>query len=525
MTVGIDLSSIFTEILMFSYVNDIICKKMIYFYLTSYYENNEEIAMMALNTFLKDCVSPDAKIKGLALRTLCSLKISSALEYIQQQVIMMLEDRDSYVRKIAVMGLLRLYYINNDFFEQQNLLEKLYTFIKDPHKHVVAGAINALEEIMMEEGGMSVNSKIVMYLMNRFNDFDCYGKTQITSLLLRYNPKNKEEMYNIMNLLEDNLKKSSTSLRMLIVSLFIKFTCNDQTLFENVLGRIAPDLISMSCYSEDEDLFVILTHILNFVRSPAKVHYVDSFRLFYVRGTEKTYNAKMKIEVLCELTNQKNVHDILEEFSEYTSESDMAMASAAVNGLTRLMLRFPEFATHIMKRLLILIKIGRLELVNSILDALKNVIPFISDFNEELMGLFENAALENTNESVLVSLLRIFGQIPDKIKNAPYILEIILNNVIEGEVVYSGQLFLALLTTVVTVFLKRPGETFPILTKLFQFFFESENKYNSDVDITERVTFYYNALKNDITTLKDLISQKPVYANPIYTYDTFLEVE
>ncbi len=38
---------------------------------------------MALNTFLKDCNNNEPKIKGLALRTLCALKITSALEYVK----------------------------------------------------------------------------------------------------------------------------------------------------------------------------------------------------------------------------------------------------------------------------------------------------------------------------------------------------------------------------------------------------------------------------------------------------------
>lgn len=523
MTVGIDLSGIYTEILMFSYINDIISKKMIYFYLTTYCELNEDIAMMALNTFLKDCASIDGKIRGLALRTLCSLKISSALEYIQQQVMLMLEDRDSYVRKIAVMGLLRLYYINNEFFEEHNLIDRLYTFLKDPHKHVVSGAISAIEEILYDEGGMSVNSKIVMYLMNRFNDFDCYGKSQITALLNRYTPQNKDEMYNIMNLLEDNLKKSSIPLRLMIISLFVKFTQNDPVLLENVLGRIAPELISMSCYADDEDLFVILNQILQFVRSPAKIHYTEGYKLFFCKGSENTYNAKIKIEILTEICTQKTVLEILEEFSEYTSEHDIILANEAVKGLTRLMLRFPDHSLVIMKRLLIFIKIGRLELINSILESIKNVIPFLPEFSDELMLLFENAALENTDENVTISLLRIFAQIPEKIKNCPYIIEIVLNNVMENEINYSRHLFLSLLTCIVYVFLKRPGETFPILTKLFQFFFESENKFSNDIDISERAMFYYNALKYDVNGLKELTAVRPVYEKPIQTNDTFLK--
>ncbi len=116
LTLGIDLSSIFTEILMFSYTNDIISKKMIYLYLVTYSRTNKDTAIMVINTFMKDCKHIDGKIRGHALKTLCSLGTKTSLEYVKQQVLELIGDRDSYVRKIAVMGCLRLYYLDNEFF-------------------------------------------------------------------------------------------------------------------------------------------------------------------------------------------------------------------------------------------------------------------------------------------------------------------------------------------------------------------------------------------------------------------------
>lgn len=37
-------------------------------------------------------------------------------------------------------------------------------------------AINALEEVMSEEGGMAVNNKIIVYLLNRLSDFNDFEK-------------------------------------------------------------------------------------------------------------------------------------------------------------------------------------------------------------------------------------------------------------------------------------------------------------------------------------------------------------
>lgn len=37
---------------------------------------------MAINTYFKDCQHPDPRVRGLSLKSLCSLKFKGAYEYI-----------------------------------------------------------------------------------------------------------------------------------------------------------------------------------------------------------------------------------------------------------------------------------------------------------------------------------------------------------------------------------------------------------------------------------------------------------
>ena len=56
---------------------------MIYLYLTNYAESNSELALMAINSFLKDCKNDNATIRAYALRSLCSLRFSGAIDHCQ----------------------------------------------------------------------------------------------------------------------------------------------------------------------------------------------------------------------------------------------------------------------------------------------------------------------------------------------------------------------------------------------------------------------------------------------------------
>jgi len=96
---------------MASYTNDLIQKKMIYLYLTTYAESHADLAIMAINTFKKDCLHQDAKIRGMAMRNLCSLRFSGAYEYMLPCIREGLKDIDWYVRKTAITGCIKLYFL------------------------------------------------------------------------------------------------------------------------------------------------------------------------------------------------------------------------------------------------------------------------------------------------------------------------------------------------------------------------------------------------------------------------------
>jgi vesicle coat complex subunit len=84
MTMGMDMSGLFP--MMTSCANlsqeDIVLKKMLYLYLTHYATQTPNLALMAINQLHKDCNDQDPTIRGLALRSLCSLRLANLLEYL-----------------------------------------------------------------------------------------------------------------------------------------------------------------------------------------------------------------------------------------------------------------------------------------------------------------------------------------------------------------------------------------------------------------------------------------------------------
>ena len=113
MTIGIDVSSVFSEMVMCSATSDIVLKKMCYLYVGNHAKYNPDLALLTINFLQKDCKDEDPMIRGLALRSLCSLRVPNLVEYLVGPLGLGLKDGNSYVRTVATVGVLKLYHLSS----------------------------------------------------------------------------------------------------------------------------------------------------------------------------------------------------------------------------------------------------------------------------------------------------------------------------------------------------------------------------------------------------------------------------
>lgn len=112
-------------------------------------------------------------------------------------------------------------------FKATNFNEKLHNLVKDPDPNVVINAIQALNEIEENTGGFKVDSKVVIYLLNRIKDFNEWGQSIILELVAGFTPPDKNLNFDIMNLLESWLKHASSSVLLGAVKVFLNITRGD----------------------------------------------------------------------------------------------------------------------------------------------------------------------------------------------------------------------------------------------------------------------------------------------------------
>ena len=83
MTIGKDVSDLFTHVLKCVETDDLELKKLVYLYIINYSKAQPDLALMAINTFRKDSTERvNPLVRALAARTMGSIGREQMLEYL-----------------------------------------------------------------------------------------------------------------------------------------------------------------------------------------------------------------------------------------------------------------------------------------------------------------------------------------------------------------------------------------------------------------------------------------------------------
>jgi len=82
MTVGKDVSGLFPEMVQCMQTTNLELKKLVYLYLINYAKSKPELAILAVNTFIKDSQDTNPLVRALAVRTMGCIRVHRITEYL-----------------------------------------------------------------------------------------------------------------------------------------------------------------------------------------------------------------------------------------------------------------------------------------------------------------------------------------------------------------------------------------------------------------------------------------------------------
>ena len=76
------MSALFADVVNCMQTDNVELKKLVYLYLMNYAKSQPDLAIMAVNTFVKDCEDPNPLIRALAVRTMGCIRVDKITEYL-----------------------------------------------------------------------------------------------------------------------------------------------------------------------------------------------------------------------------------------------------------------------------------------------------------------------------------------------------------------------------------------------------------------------------------------------------------
>jgi AP-4 complex subunit beta-1 len=492
MTLGIDVSRLFSEMVMACYTRDVIQKKLIYSYLCYYAQQKPDIVLLAINTLQKDCRDEDPMVRGLALRSLSSLRVANLPEYVMVPLRNCLTDASPYVRKTACVGVAKVGVMYPDVIRNSDLIDVLYNMLRDRDSQVIVNVIYALNEVLAHEGGMAINSNIVQYLLTRIREFSEWGQCAVLDLISRYSPSSDDEMFDIMNLLEDRLKHANVGVVLGTTKIFLNFTVHNEPLHVEVYRRLKAPMLTLMGASNPEISYSILAHIQQLVIRQPHV-FSDSYKEFFCRFNDPSSVKKLKLSIITNLcsANINNQTDILAEIAEYVTDSDIEIGRYAIESIGKIAVQVPDGTDEACEHLISFLDLNLEHVTSQTLIVLKDVLRKYPDRYEEIIPHVHKACkgIEETDGKVAV--LWMIGEYGEIMDDSPYLVEPYIDNYAEET---SGSVRMELLTASMKLFFKRPPEMKAMLGRLLKKAVD-EQAY---VDVRDRALLYYRLLLADV---------------------------
>ena len=506
MTLGIDVSRLFSEMMLAIETRDLVIKKMVYLFLCNYATSNPQLAQMCTNTLQKDCSNEDPMVRGLALRALCSLNLPEMVEYISDPLRKALEDHHAYVRKTGVMGILKLYHLDREAFEKCNFIDILYNLLRDPDANVVSNCIIVLEEIMAksDDGGMAINRAIMLHLLNRIHEFSEFGVLAVLDLVPRYRPAtNTDEMFQIMNLLDPVFRTNNASAVMATIRAFLSLAqqSKDEAMTRQIVERVKAPILTLAAGGFAELAYTLYKHVDLLITTCPGV-FDDEFRQFYIKVSEPSYNKYLKTQLLAKVTSPYNSRDIVAELCECVCDVDKHLSRLAIRGLAKIACNNSGgegCAEAIVLKLVELLDMDIAHISAEAANALKDILRKHPSLGSVMVPHLPRALRFIEDPQGKASVIWLLGELGDVVSDAPYALEKLIN---KYDDISEPVVKIALLTSTMKLFFKRPPEVQKMLGRLLK----AATDDVSSQDLHDRALFYHRLLRSSPKTAEMVVS-------------------
>lgn len=506
MTLGKDVSSLFTDVVK-NTAGDLAMKKLVYLYIINYAPSKPDLAILIVNTFIKDAADPNPLIRALAIRTMSLIPLDKISEYLCAPLHAALKDRDPYVRKTAAVAVAKLFDTNPSLAMEEGFLHELQDLLADGNPMTVSNAVAALSEISETTGDktlLSLTPKSVPRLLSALSECTEWGQVFILDSLATYEPSDAEEADLMVERIVPRLQHVNPAVVLATVRIVVNLMphLDSDAKRDFLIKKMSAPLITL-LNSQPEMQFVALRNISLLIREyPALLS--NDVRIFFASYADPLYVKNEKLDVLVRLTTSSNAKNVLAELAEYTNEVDVVFAQKAVASIGHIGLRVPAVSKDCITLLKNLLRTRVAHITEQIAIVLKDLLRKYPSNHDDIIQELCKVAEDIDDPPAKASLVWIIGEYSHRINESVSMLSLICETIDEENVAVQLQI----LTACMKAYLHRGSEVESVTQRALKYATEeSEN-----VDVRDRGFIYARLLSlgNDTARSVVLVQQDGV---------------
>lgn len=158
-----------------------------------------------------------------------------------------MKDDNNLVRMAAVISAIKLYHKSNEYFNNTDIHQLLVTQLRDQSQFVLSNVLNYLN-CTLNYTELAADPDILDLHMNMLSTYDVHLQRALIKLagnLIQYNfMKSDEQMFNLMNKLDDFLRSADIEVMLSTVDCFVIIADRVDGIREDVADRIRHTLFA-----------------------------------------------------------------------------------------------------------------------------------------------------------------------------------------------------------------------------------------------------------------------------------------
>ncbi|KAJ1794536.1 AP-3 complex subunit beta [Coemansia sp. RSA 2399] len=373
---GVDASEYFADVVKNVASGSLEVRRLVYIYLLRYAEQEQDLALLSVNTFQRDLADANQVIRAMALRVMTSIRVPVISSIAMMAVRKLAKDRSPHVRKTAALAIPKL--LRLDASLKGELVDVVAEMLGESSPLAVGSVIQAFTAVCPTDYDMVHLNYRRWCLM--VGELDEWGQVELVKLLTAYArthfvaPSSDTNKINgldpdhalLLKSIQPLLQSRNSAVVMCVVSAYYHLALADQ------LVSVARPLVRLMKTNREAG-YVALTNILQIALRRPEI-FAPHVRSFYVAALDAPFIRKSKLQVLAAIASSDTVHMLVPEVASYTQSTQEDVGVGAIDVLLACAQRIRESTMDCFQSLIILIDDPRDAIVDAAMHAIRTLL-------------------------------------------------------------------------------------------------------------------------------------------------------